>query len=167
MKCSPRPPRLLPNRTAFIVLFALELACGKKHVAVPAPPQVPAQPAAESQPQAPPPIPRKPAPSPPASPQPSTPQPSVPAPAPQLGDVVTPDAQRQYNAAIDQSLARAQASLAAIGNRQLNKERQGLVEQIRNLIGQARAARTSDLPGAKSLAQRAEVLAKDLAASLR
>jgi hypothetical protein len=32
---------------------------------------------------------------------------------------------------------------------------------------QAQAARTSDLPGAKSLAQRAEVLAKDLAGSFR
>jgi hypothetical protein len=86
-------------------------------------------------------------------------------PAPQLGDVVTYEAQRQYNAAIDQSLTRAQASLDGIGNRPLNKDQQGLVEQVRKLIGQARAARTSDLPGAKSLAQRAEVLAKDLAAS--
>jgi hypothetical protein len=84
-----------------------------------------------------------------------------------LGDIVAPDAQRQYNATIDQSLARAQASLAAIANRQLSKDQRTLVEQIRNLMQQARAARSSDLPGAKSLAQRAEVLAKDLAGSFR
>lgn len=98
-----------------------------------------------------------------------TSQPSVPVQAPvqspQLGDIVTADAQRQYNAAIDQSLARAQASLAAVGNRQLSKDQHALVEQIRNFMLQARAARSSDPRGAKSLAQRAEVLAKDLAGS--
>ena len=78
---------------------------------------------------------------------------------------MTPDQQRQYNAAIDQSLSRAQASLASIANRELNKAQQGMVEQIRNIMQQARASRSSDLPGAKSLAARAEVLAKDLAGS--
>jgi len=103
------------------------------------------------------------------SPNPPASQPSAPAPVPppQLGDIVTPDQQRQYNAAIDQSLARAQASLAAIANRQLSKDQQGLVEQIRNIMQQAQASRSSDLPGAKSLAGRAEVLAKDLAGSFR
>ena len=84
-----------------------------------------------------------------------------------LGDIVTPDQQRQLNAAIDQSLSRAQASLASIGNRELNKDQQGLVEQIKNIMQQAQASRSSDLPGAKSLAERAEVLAKDLAGSFR
>jgi hypothetical protein len=83
----------------------------------------------------------------------------------QLGDIVTPDQQRQYNAAIDQSLARAQASLATVGNRTLTKDQQALVEQIRKIMQQAQASRNSDLPGAKSLAARAEVLAKDLAGS--
>jgi hypothetical protein len=84
-----------------------------------------------------------------------------------LGEVVTPDQQRQLNAAIDQSLSRAQTSLAAIVNRQLTKDQQGLVAQIRNIMQQAQAARSSDLPGAKSLAGRAEVLAKDLVESFR
>jgi hypothetical protein len=101
----------------------------------------------------------------------NTPAPPGPAPAPVqppvLGDIVTPDQQRQLNAAIDQSLSRAQASLASIGNRELNKDQQGLVEQIKNIMQQAQASRSSDLPGAKSLAERAEVLAKDLAGSFR
>ncbi len=78
---------------------------------------------------------------------------------------MTPDQQRQYNAAIDQSLSRAQASLAGIANRTLSNDQQRLVAQIRNIMQQAQTSRNSDLPGAKSLAQRAEVLAKDLAGS--
>jgi hypothetical protein len=106
----------------------------------------------------------------PQNPQPpaTTPaSPPAPVPAPQLVDVVPPDQQRQLNAAIDQSLARAQASLAGIANRELNKDQQALVEQIRKLMQQAQASRGADLPGAKSLAERAEVLAKDLAGTFR
>jgi hypothetical protein len=104
----------------------------------------------------------------PASPQPAAtpaPSPAAPVPAPQLVDLVPPDQQRRLNAAIDQSLSHAQASLGGIANRELNKDQQALVEQIRKLMQQARASRGSDLPGAKSLAERAEVLAKDLAGS--
>lgn len=166
MKFLLRPP--LPDRAVLILLFAFELACARKQVVLP----VPSQPAAQSQPQTTPPPPAQPLPAPPrksvssvpAASQPSAPV-QAPAPAPQLGDIVTPEAQRQYNAAIDQSLARAQASLAAMASRQLSKDQQGLVEQIRNLIREARSARSSDLPGAKSLSHRAEVLAKDLAES--
>lgn len=95
---------------------------------------------------------------------------SAPPPAstpPKLGDILTPDEQKQYSASIDQSLSRAQASLNSIGGRQLNKDQQGEAEQVRNFIEQAKAARASDLAGAKSLAERAEVLARDLAASFR
>lgn len=102
--------------------------------------------------------------TPPGAPAPS---PAPPAQAPVLGDIVTPDQQRQLNAAIDQSLSRAQASLASIANKELSKDQQALVEQIRNIIQQAQGVRSSDLPGAKSLAERAEVLAKDLAGSFR
>src|SRR5580704_2236522 len=100
-----------------------------------------------------------PAPSPPVSPTPA------PAPAPKLGDILTPDAQKQYNASIDQSLSHAQTSLNSIGGRQLNKDQRAEVEQIRNFMQQAQTARASDPAGAKSLAERAEVLARDLAAT--
>ena len=98
-----------------------------------------------------------------------SPQPAGPAapaaPAPKLGDVLTADEQQKYTAAIDQSLSKAQTSLNAIGARQLNKDQQADVEQIRNFIKQAETTRSSDPAGAKSLAERAEVLARDLAAS--
>ena len=87
------------------------------------------------------------------------------APAPKLGDVLTANEQQKYTAAIDQSLSKAQTSLNAIGGRQLNKDQQADVEQIRNFIKQAETTRSSDPAGAKSLAERAEVLARDLAAS--
>jgi len=47
----------------------------------------------------------------------------------------------------------------------LNQDQQRQVEQIRNFIEQAQKTRATDLAGAKSLAERAEVLARDLAAS--
>jgi hypothetical protein len=82
-----------------------------------------------------------------------------------LGDVLSPDEQRQYNAAIDQSLSRAQTSLNSIGAQQLNKEQHAELEQIQGFMQRARATRDSDPAGAKSLSERAEVLARDLAAS--
>lgn len=109
-----------------------------------------------------------PAPAPAApAPVPAAPPPTPPAPPPKLGDILSPDEQRQYNASIDQSLSHAQASLSAIAGRQLDKDQQTQAEQIRNFIQQAQTTRSSDLGGAKSLAERAEILARDLAASFR
>jgi hypothetical protein len=102
----------------------------------------------------------------PAAPASAPATPPAPAPPPpKLGDILTPDEQRQYNASIDQSLSRAQASLNSIAGRQLNKDQQAEVEQIRNFMQQAQATRNPDPAGARSLAARAEVLARDLAAS--
>jgi hypothetical protein len=84
---------------------------------------------------------------------------------PKLGDILTPDEQKQYSASIDQSLSHARTSLNSIAGRQLNKDQQAEVEQIRNFIQQAQDTRGSDPGGAKSLAARAEVLARDLAAT--
>jgi hypothetical protein len=96
-----------------------------------------------------------------------TPAPAPATPAPKLGDILTPDEQKQYSASIDQSLSHAQASLNSIAGRQLNKDQQAQVDQIRNFMEQARTSRASDASGAKSLAERAEVLARDLAAMFR
>jgi len=87
--------------------------------------------------------------------------------APKLGDVLSADEQKHYNASIEQSLAHAQASLNQIKEHRLSAAQADEVEQIRNFIQQAQGARASDLAGARSLAERAEVLAKDLAAALR
>jgi hypothetical protein len=99
----------------------------------------------------------------PAPPPPAAPVPA--APPPKLGDILKPDEQKQYNAAIDQSLSHAQSSLNSVSGRQLDKDQQAEVEHIRNFMQQAQTTRGSDPAGAKSLAERAEVLARDLAAS--
>jgi hypothetical protein len=120
-----------------------------------------------------PPQPAAPQPQPPPAQAPQNPPPRRPSgpgqpnPAPRLGDILTPQQERQYNTAIDQSLARAQSSLGSIANRQLTKEQQGVVTQIQGFIQQAQTTRQSNLPAARSLAERAEVLARDLAGSLR
>jgi hypothetical protein len=110
----------------------------------------------------------------PAAPAPTAPATPPPAPAaaappdtPRLGDILTPDQQRQYNTAIDVSLAHAQASLGFISTRQLTKEQQATVLEIQNFIQQAQEKRKNELAAAKSLAERAEVLSHDLVASLR
>jgi hypothetical protein len=101
-----------------------------------------------------------------SAPAPAPAAPSTPAaPAPKLGDILTPDEQKQYSASIDQSLSHAKTSLNSIAGRQLNKDQQAEVEQIRNFMQQAQDTRGSDPGGAKSLAARAEVLARDLAAT--
>lgn len=102
----------------------------------------------------------------PAAPGPATPA-APSAPAPQLGIVLSPDQQRQYNADIDQKIQSAEGNLRSIGNRQLSKEQQASIEETRNFIRQTQALRSSDLPGALRLAERAEVLARNLASSLR
>ncbi len=100
----------------------------------------------------------------PQSPPPST---APPADTPRLGDILTPEQQRQYNTAIDVSLAHAQASLGFISTRQLTNEQQATVAEIQNFIQQAQEKRKNELAAAKSLAERAEVLSHDLVASLR
>lgn len=89
------------------------------------------------------------------------------APTPKLGDILTADEQKQYSASIDQSLSRAQNSLNSIAGRQLTKDQQAQVAQIRSFMEQAKSTRTSDAAGAKSLAERAEVLARDLAGAVQ
>jgi hypothetical protein len=103
----------------------------------------------------------------PAAPSGPTAAPQPPATAPQLAIVLTPEQQRQYNSDIDQSIQRAEGNLRSIGNRQLTSEQQASSDEARNFIRQAQAARASDLPAAKRLAERADVLAANLANSLR
>ncbi len=124
----------------------------------------PAPPPESQPPQAQPP--RRPAQRPPNSPPPETVPSAQPSKPPRLGDILTPEQERQYNAAIDQSLTGAQASLGSIANHQLTKDQQGVVGQIQSFIQQAQATRKSNLAAARSLAERAFVLARDLERSL-
>jgi hypothetical protein len=180
--------RFLRASSLAVLLAAFESACAKKHVAAPVPITPPAAPAETAPPPAAPaappvPAPPAPAPNPPPQPTPQSPPPASTPPrtarpvepnnsgqpnaAPRLGDILTAEQERQYNSAVDQSLARTQTSLAAIADRKLTKEQQAVVAQIKNFVQQAQTTRKSNLPAARSLAERADVLARDLAGSLR
>lgn len=150
-------------------LALLSWGCKKKVVAQPPVVNPPAPVAAKPRPRhqpapaalaAPPPAPVPPAP-------PASVPPSPPLQPPKLGLILTPGEVREYNSTIDQSLASARTNLNAIGSRSLSPEQQAAVQQIKDFMQQAQAARTTDLPAAKGLADKAEVLARDLLRSLR
>ncbi len=100
------------------------------------------------------------APATPASPPPSN-QPL------RLGEMLTPEQERQYNAAMDQSLRRAQANIAVVSKRRLSSEQKGIVAQVQSFMEQAQSTRKTNLTAAKSLAERADVLARDLARTVK
>ena len=84
-----------------------------------------------------------------------------------LGEMLTPEQERQYNTAMDQSLQRANSNIARVLKRQLSKEQQGVVAQVQSFIEQAQSTRKTNLTAAKSLAERADVLARELARTVR
>jgi len=84
-----------------------------------------------------------------------------------LGEMLSPEQERQYNLRMDQCLQRAQANIARVSKRQLSKEQQGVVAQVQSFIEQAQSTRKNNLTAAKSLAERADVLARELARTVK
>lgn len=89
------------------------------------------------------------------------------APQPRLGQIVSPAEERAFNSAIDQSLTSARSSLNAIAGRTLSREQSGVVLQIKDFMQQAELVRDTDLLAARGLADKADVLARDLLRSVR
>ena len=81
--------------------------------------------------------------------------------------MLTPEQQRDQNARIDRSLDDAAKRLSAVEKRKLSTAQQATVAQIRGFMAQAEQLRKTDLTAAGSLAQRAQLLARDLLNSLR
>ena len=81
--------------------------------------------------------------------------------------MLTPAQSQQLQRDVDRRLGRAQASLSALAGKTLTSEDAALVTQIRTFISQAREARQTDPLRASNLAERAEVLARDLVRRLR
>jgi hypothetical protein len=84
-----------------------------------------------------------------------------------LGALLTVQQREEYNRAIDTSLTRARRALDGVQGRSLSSEQQAGVLRIRAFLSQAESARNDDLPLAKNLAERAELLAQDLLGALR
>jgi hypothetical protein len=181
------------NRQVFtipllLILAASGIACRKKTLTILPPPAPPATSTPATPMEQPPPAPTVP---PPALPQPTLPPPpeeavqpkkpprrpsraaapAAPAKIPnqplRLGEMLTPEQERQYNSAMDQSLQRAEANIARVSKRQLSKEQQGVVIQVQSFIEQAQSTRKTNLTAAKSLAERADVLARELARTVK
>lgn len=112
----------------------------------------------------------RPAPSaPPATSESSTPPETPAASVPQLGQIMSAAQRRQYNLLIDQAIARAQERLkvAQAQSARLNEEQHTTIKRIQAFIQQAKEKREQDLTIAKSLADRALLLAEDLAKNFK
>jgi hypothetical protein len=118
-------------------------------------------------PQPPPPKPRRSA-SQPVQPPPAQPAPAPPpGPAPQLRPILTASQTQELERSINDRVSRAQGILKSLESRRLSSSQAALAGQIRTFVAQAEDARKMDLLRANNLAERAEVLATDLAQQMR
>lgn len=109
---------------------------------------------------------------PPAEPQPPSPSspaapPVVETPArtpsvPQLGRLLTADQRREYNRVISENVLAAQASLDLLQKRPIGESQRSAIERVRSFLMQVDEARGSDLELARSLSDRARLLAEDM-----
>jgi hypothetical protein len=125
------------------------------------------QPAVISQPQPelpPPPSQKRPSPLGPRVPPPAA---QPPPPAPQLRPMLSSAQRQELERTINERIGRARAVLKSLEGKRLAREQTDIANQIRTFIGQAEEARRTDLLRANNLAERAEVLANDLASRVR
>ena len=78
--------------------------------------------------------------------------------------MLSDEQQRTYEAAINDLLARAQQNVARARTRNLNAQEKDLLTRAEAFIAQAQQARRTDPAAAKSLAGRAELLSREVAA---
>jgi hypothetical protein len=97
--------------------------------------------------------------------QPTPPPP--PTPAPQLRPILTASQTQELERTINDQLSRAQGILRSLEGRRLSRSQAASASQIRTFVAQAEEARKTDLMRANNLAERAEVLATDLAQQMR
>lgn len=136
--------------------------------AQPPPVITPQPPAAQPPPvEAPAPKPERPSRRPSAPEIPPVPAPEPPVTLPQLTPLMTSGEQREYNRAIDESLRRARRVLALAARYTLNGTQTATVVRVRSFAEQAEESRKQDLVTARSLAARADLLARELERTLR
>lgn len=168
-----------------LTLMAATTGCswfGRKPKAPPTPPAPapvvtpePQPPQPQAQPDPPQPEPQPPAPQPapvpqPQQPQPPKPKPQSPAPRPAppaFGQILTPRQQQDLLKSYQQSTAAARNVLNRIQGRALSRDQAETANRIRSFLLQAQEAQAKDPSTAAQLAHRAEVLARDLQATLR
>ncbi len=124
-------------------------------------------PQTEDKPLPPPPAKKRPSPvGPPATAQ-VEPETPVPSPPQQLRPILSAEQRLSLERAIAQHVSRAQSVLVSLGRRTLTADQAATVKQIQTFLQQSEEARPTDLLRANNLAERAEILAKDLAGRVR
>ena len=109
--------------------------------------------------------PRRPAPAKPERPAPAEPPSAESAEdAPQLGQILSPEQRREYQQEVQASLERARRYVAVVRGRNPTPGQQPAIARVEAFIRQAEQAQQTDLILARSLAERAALLAEDLAA---
>jgi len=93
-------------------------------------------------------------------------QPASPS-APKLAQLFSSEQRNEYNKTLDDALNRVRAVLSLAASRQLSDGQHEVVNRIRAFEKQALQARDQDLLAALSLANRADVLAKELQAQFQ
>ena len=91
----------------------------------------------------------------------ATPQ-ETPVVPPKLGQLFTPEEQRENTRTLDESLERVNQALVKVEGKNLTADQKETVLRIRTFRKQAEQVREQDLLTAVSLARRADLLAKDL-----
>ena len=99
--------------------------------------------------------------------QPQTPVATAPDSTFVLAPILSTAQQEAFNKAIDAAVQQTESDLAALANKQLNPAQRANADRAKSFISQAQQTRTTDLVTAKTLADRASVLAQSLVSELR
>lgn len=86
---------------------------------------------------------------------------------PKLGEILSDDQRLENLKICDESVGRAKQALAQIRNVSLNASQKESVARIRTFISQAEQARQRDPQTARQLAERADLLSRDLVKTVR
>jgi hypothetical protein len=114
----------------------------------------------------------KPAPTRPATGSPAPPaepivEPTEPAPVPQLGPLISDQQRIALQRDVDRNFEQTRAALSTLMGRRLSADQTEGVRRIREFLRQAQEARASDAQLARSLSERARLLAEDLVKNTR
>ena len=114
----------------------------------------------------------KPAPTRPATGSPAPPaepvvEPSEPAPVPQLGPLISDQQRIALQREVDRNFEQTRAALSTLMGRRLSADQTEGVRRIREFLRQAQEARAGDAQLARSLSERARLLAEDLVKNTR
>jgi hypothetical protein len=90
-----------------------------------------------------------------------------PAAAPKLGQIFTPEESKDYARRLETSLDRVKNALVIIEGKSVNRQDKETIDRIKSFVAQAEQARNQDLVSAVSLAERADLLSRDLLDRLR